>query len=175
MRILLPGRRHGDADPQLRHLGADQRAHRRLRPDQEFAHRQGAAAPDRGDPRRRRCAFAAGGQRAGILRPDRPGARHAVRPDGERHRAQSEHQPELVRAGVAEFLDRPEQRHPLLHHGADARIQSGLDQRPQEHAGHQVHQRAHPKSGAGIAQQRRHAHARQHSDQHQSGQHPAGL
>ena len=42
--LLLPGRRHGDPNPQLRHPGADQRAHRRLRPDQESAHRQGAAS-----------------------------------------------------------------------------------------------------------------------------------
>ncbi len=28
--LLLPGRRHGDPDPQFRHSGADQRAHRRL-------------------------------------------------------------------------------------------------------------------------------------------------
>ena len=49
-RILLPARRHGDADSQLRHPGADQRAYRRLRPEQEPAHRQGAAEADRGDP-----------------------------------------------------------------------------------------------------------------------------
>ena len=28
--LLFPGRRHGDADPQFRHPGADRRAHRRL-------------------------------------------------------------------------------------------------------------------------------------------------
>ena len=50
-RILFPGRRHGDANPQFRHSGTDQRAHRRLRPDQEPAHRQGAAAADRGHSR----------------------------------------------------------------------------------------------------------------------------
>ena len=119
--------------------GANQRAHRRLRPDQESAHRQGAAATDRRHSRRRRRAFAAGGQLAGILRPDRPGARRPVRPHRQRHCAQSQHQPELVRAGVAELLDRPEQRHAVLHRGADARVPRQLDERAQEHAGDHVH------------------------------------
>ena len=35
--LLLPGRRHGDPDPQLRHPGADRRPHRRLRPREEPA------------------------------------------------------------------------------------------------------------------------------------------
>ena len=65
--ILLPARRHGDSDPQLRYSGADQRAHRRIRPAEESAHRQGAQATDCSHPRGRRCASAAGGERPGIF------------------------------------------------------------------------------------------------------------
>ena len=49
--ILLPGRRYGDADTQLRHPGTDQCAHGRLRSQQEPADHEGDAAADRGDPR----------------------------------------------------------------------------------------------------------------------------
>ena len=119
--------------------GANQRAHRRLRSDQESAHRQGAAAAYRGHPGRRRRASAAGGRRTGILRSDRPGPRHAVRSHGQRHCAQSQHQPEFVRADLAELLDRSEQRHAILYSGADARIPGELAERAQEHAGDQVH------------------------------------
>ena len=62
--LLLPGRRHGDPDSQFRHSGADRRAHRRLRPDQEPAHRQGAAAAAGGYSRACRRASAAGGRLA---------------------------------------------------------------------------------------------------------------
>ena len=65
-------------------------------------------------PGRCRRASAAGGQRPGTLRPDRSRPRHPIRSHRERHRAQSEHQPELVRADIAELLDRPEQRNAVL-------------------------------------------------------------
>ena len=79
------------------------------------------------------------------------------------------------RAGLAEFLDRPEQRHPLLHRGADAGIRGELAQRPRAIRRSSTGSVAHPQSGAGLAQQRGDAHARQRSGQRQPGQHPAGL
>ena len=88
--------------------------------------------------------------------------------------SQSKHQPELVRASIAEFLDRPGQRHAVLSGGADTRVPGVVSQRTQEHAGDQVHGGG-PKSRAGAPEQCRHAETRFDSDQHQSGQHPAGL
>ena len=66
--ILLPGRRHGDPDPQFQHPFTDQRAYRRLQPNQQSAHRQGNAAEDRGHSRRRRRASAAGDQQPRTVR-----------------------------------------------------------------------------------------------------------
>ena len=41
--------------------------------------------------------------------------------NGKRHRQQHQHEPQFLRAGVAQFLDRSDERHSLLHRGADAR------------------------------------------------------
>ena len=108
--VLFPGRRHRDADPQFRPAGADRRAHRRLRPRDQPARRQGAAAAHRRHPRHRRRPSAAGGRRPGVLRHDRPRPGGAARPQRQHHRHQHQCQPELVRAGHAQFLDRPDSR-----------------------------------------------------------------
>ena len=112
--------------------------------------RQGAAAADRGHPRRRRRASAAGGQRAGILRQiDRARATQFGLTVNEiaLNLNTSLSSSEQVSPN---FWTDPSNGHPLLHRGADARIPSGLDQRPQEHAGHQVRQRAHRNPVPGL-------------------------
>ena len=51
---------------------------------------------------------------------DRSRPRHPIRFECEQHRLEPQHQPELVGTGHPEFLDRSEQRHAVLSHGADA-------------------------------------------------------
>ena len=67
-RLLLPGGRHGDPDPEFRPAGADRRAHRGLRPGQQPQGRPRAAAAPGDHTGHRRCAPAAGGRRARLLR-----------------------------------------------------------------------------------------------------------
>ena len=66
---------------------------------------------------------------------DRPRARGLARAQCEHHRQQHQHQPELVRAGDAEFLDRSGVGNTLLLRGADARTPGRLAQRSRQHAG----------------------------------------
>ena len=134
-RVLLPGGRYRDADPQLRPAGADRRAHRRLRQGDEPACRPRAAQAHRRDPRRRRCASAAGGRGAGVLCHHRPHARGPARPQHHHHRVQHQRQPQLVRAGHAELLDRSGVGHSLLHRRADAGVEGRLAERSRQHAG----------------------------------------
>ena len=65
-------------------------------------------------PRPRRRARPAGTRCAGTVLYDRSHPRAAARAQHAAGRQQSQHQPELVGAGVAELLDRPEERHSLL-------------------------------------------------------------
>ena len=51
--------------------------------------------------------------------------RSATRPQRQHDRHQPQYQPEFIRAGLAEFLDRSDLRHSLLHRGPDPRAQSG--------------------------------------------------
>ena len=155
--FLLPARRHGDADPQFRHPGADRRAHRRLRPAEESAHRQGAA----GD----------GSQRSPGS-PMRICSRRSSAPEffAQIDRARAS-QFGLTANSIAlnlnislssseqvspNFWTDPKNGTPYLSRGADARIPRQLAQRAQEHAGDHVH-RGEPQSGAGAAGQCRHA------------------
>ena len=57
---------------------------------------------------------------------DRPEPRRAAWPQCQHDRYQHQCQPEFVRAGVAQFLDRSEVRDPVLHCGANAGVQSQL-------------------------------------------------
>ena len=66
---------------------------------------------------------------------DRPRARRPARPQRQQHRHQPQYQPELVRAGHAEFLDRSDIGHSLLSGGADAGASGQLAQRSQQYAG----------------------------------------
>jgi len=68
------------------------------------------------------CPRAAGAGRAGIVLHDRPHARSGTWPEHQPDSHRHQHQPEFVRAGDAEFLDRPEKRHSLLHGRANPRI-----------------------------------------------------
>ena len=72
---------------------------------------KGAAAAHCRNSRHRRRASPAGGRRAGLLRHDRPHAGRAARAQRQHDRHQHQCQPELVRAGHAQFLDRSEDRH----------------------------------------------------------------
>ena len=72
--LLLPARRHRDADPELRAAGADRRADRRARIRQNLAIARGPGAADRRGPRRGRRAPAAGAAHAGVRRRRRPHA-----------------------------------------------------------------------------------------------------
>ena len=94
---------------------------------------------------------------AGIFRSDRSGARYPIRADCQQHRAQLKYQPELVRAGGAEFLDRSEQRNALFSGGADAGISHRHAQRAEKHAGRHLYRGdlVGPQHGAGISEQRR--------------------
>ena len=114
---------------------------------------------------------------AGIFRSDRSGARYPIRADCQQHRAQLKYQPELVRAGGAEFLDRSEQRNALFSGGADAGISHRHAQRAEKHAGRHLYRGdlVGPQHGAGISEQRRYVQARCGSDQRQPGQCAAGL
>ena len=44
------------------------------------------------------------------------------------------HEPYFLRDGHAQFLDRPDERHSLLHRGADAAVPGQLAERPRQHA-----------------------------------------
>ena len=120
--LLFSGRRHGDADPQLRSAGADRRAHRRPRRQDEPAHRPRAAPAHGRHPGHRRRPPPAGGGRAGLLHDDRPLARAAGRAQRGIDCEQRQHQSELVQAGQSQLLDRSEVGHPLLFRGADAAV-----------------------------------------------------
>ncbi len=123
----------------------------------------------------RRRPSAAGGRRPGSLCADRPCAGPAARRHDQRHRQQPRHEPQLVRAGVAKFLDRPDERDPLLHRRADAGISSELAQRSRQHAGRHGKRPANTAAGAGRAAQHGERHARLGSGQREPGQYPAGL
>ena len=108
--LLFPSRRHGHANPQFRAAVANRRPHRRLRSSDQPAgcERNSSSASLRF--RRCRCAPAAGSRRAGVLRHDRPRARGSAWPQRQHHRHQPQCQPELVRTGHAQFLDRSRPR-----------------------------------------------------------------
>jgi len=74
------------------------------------------------DSRHRRCASAAGSRRPGVLRPDRPDSCGSAWPQCEHGRHQHQCQPQLVGAGVAEFLDRSDFGNPVLYCRTDAGI-----------------------------------------------------
>ena len=104
----------------------------------------------------------------GVLRQHRPHARGPARPQREHHRHQHQCQPELVGAGDAQFLDRPDLRHPLLHRGPDAGARrsprsttSATRRSPSALATMPGRRRA----DAGAAEQRRYVQARQRADQ----------
>ena len=67
--VLFPGRRHRDADSELRIAGADRRPDGGHRPQQPFGCKGAPSAPRR-DSRHRRRASAAGSRWSGVLRPD---------------------------------------------------------------------------------------------------------
>ena len=91
-----------------------------------------------------------------------------------KHRQRRQYQPELLRAGHAQFLDRSGSRDSLLHHGADAAASGELARRDRQHAG--FHQNRRRRSAdTGPAEQRRDAQARQRPDQFEPDQHSAGL
>ena len=139
--------------------------------------RRAAAAPGR-HPRHCRRAPAAGSGRARLLRRHRPHAGGPAWSQRQHHRQQHQCQPELVGAGHAELLDRPCERHPLLHRGPDARASGGLAERPWQHArllGDCHRHRRAGRAGARPAEQRHDGPARQRAHQQQPGQHPAGL
>ena len=85
-------------------------------------------------PGYRRRASAAGSRRAGVLRDHRSRAGAAARPQRQHDRHQSQCQPELIRAGLAEFLDRSDLRHSLLHRGPDPEPKVDSLERPRQHA-----------------------------------------
>ena len=70
-----------------------------------------------------------------LLRPDRSRPGCAARPQREHVGHQHQCQPQLVRAGPAQFLDRPDVGHSLLYRGADAGVQGQLAERARQHAG----------------------------------------
>ena len=132
--VLFPGRRYRDADPELRPAGADRRPDRGLRPEQPRGGKAAAPAHRRHSGHRRR-ASAAGSRCAGLLRQDRPDPGRAARPQREHGRHQHQCQPQLVGAGVAQFLDRSDVGHSVLSGGADAGVQSQLAECAGKHAG----------------------------------------
>ncbi|MEY9897235.1 multidrug efflux pump subunit AcrB [Bradyrhizobium sp. USDA 329] len=86
-------------------------------------------------PGGRRRASSTGGRRSRILRRHRP---HKGRTAGaQRQHGGDQHQcqPQFVRPGLAEFLDRPDVGHPLLSCRSDAGVQGQLAQRTGKHAG----------------------------------------
>ena len=105
---------------------------------------------------------------------DRPRPRQPVRPHGERYRAQPEHQPRSSVQVSPNFWTDPANGTPYYLAVQTPEYRDRLDQRPEEHAGDQVHGRQQ-QSGAGAAQQRRHAEARLDRDQRQPGQRAAAV
>ena len=96
---------------------------------------QRVAPAHRGDPGRGRCPSAAGGRRAGFLCEIDRARAPQLGINVEYDREQRQHQPELLRAGHAQFLDRPEERDSLLSRGADAGEPDHLAQRSRQYAG----------------------------------------
>ncbi len=139
--VLFPARRSGDAGAEFRRADADRRAGAGARPREQQAPRRVAAAADGRRPGHGRCACPAGAGCAGTVLHDRSHARAGAWAEHAGGRQRPQHQPELLRAGFAEFLDRSEKRHSVLFRRADA----GIPHRQQEPA-RQYADRQQPQS-----------------------------
>ncbi len=135
--VLFPARRSRHAGAEFRRADPDRRAAAGARSRKQQEARRSAAAENEQDSRPRRRAYPAGAERARTLLYGGSHARAAAWPQHAGRRQQSQHQPQLLRAGLAQFLDRPEKRHPLLHARADARISHRDEKSARQHAARQ--------------------------------------
>ena len=127
--ILFPARRPGHADPEFRRAVADRRPGAGQGSCPEPADRQGHHQPPGRPARHRGCPCAAGAGCAGDVLHHRPHPRAGTGPEHQPDRQRHQYQPEFVRAGLTQFLDRPEKRHSLLHGGADTGISDARQER----------------------------------------------
>ena len=171
--VLFPARRYGDPGPELRRPLADRRADPGARPGgKPGAGARAATAHGEGAGPGRR-ASAAGARRAGALLHDRPDARAGAWAQRRQRGEQRQYQPQLLRAGHAQFLDRSDTRHSLLSRGADAGVSDQQCQRAERDADRELsqHERAHPQ----CAGQCGHHASPPRAIRLQPVQHPAGL
>ena len=117
--------------------------------DDQSCRCQRAPRPHRGDSGRCRRASPARGRCARLLCQYRPRARGTTRPHSKQRRFQHQREPQLVRAGLTEFLDRSRVGHPILHRGADAGTAARFVEQSPKHAclhGPGARGRSHPRA-----------------------------
>ncbi len=111
-----------------------------------------------------RRAYPAGTRRAEPLFHHRPHARAKPQFASPADRQRSDDKPQLLRAGLSQFLDRCEARHPVLSRGADARVAGVYGERSSQH----LHRGCTGERGFPGSE-----HARQRRD-HDAPLHPVG-